>query len=284
MTEFLDLTEAVRKHLKPGNVVAAEGFTHLIPHAAGLEIIRQEIRHLTLVRMTPDIIYDQLVGMGCADKLVFSWGGNPGVGSLYRLRDACEQGIPHTLELEEHAHAAMANAYTAGAAGMPFAIFKGYRGTSYPDVNPHIRFLDCPFTGQKVTAVPAIRPDVAIIHAQRADREGNVWLRGIVGVQKEAVLASARSIVTVEEVVDRVDETKGGTVIPRWAVSAVCHVPLGAFPSYAEGYYGRSNAFYLRWGEVSRDYDRFCEWMDRFVIGTRDFGHYLLALKEHGYV
>jgi glutaconate CoA-transferase subunit A len=284
VTEFLDLTEAVRKHLNPGNVVAAEGFTHLIPHAAGLEIIRQEIRHLTLVRMTPDIVYDQLIGMGCADKLVFSWGGNPGVGSLYRLRDAFEQGIPHALELEEHAHAAMANAYAAGAARMPFAIFKGYRGTSYPDVNPHIRFLDCPFTGQKVTAVPALRPDVAIIHAQRADRAGNVWLRGIVGVQKEAVLASARSIVTVEEVVDRVDETEGGTVIPRWAVSAVCHVPLGAFPSYAEGYYGRSNAFYLRWAEVSRDYDRFREWMDRFVMGTRDFGHYLLALKEHGYV
>jgi len=284
MTEFLELAEAVRKHVNPGNSLAAEGFTHLIPHAAGIEIIRQDIRHLTLVRMTPDIIYDQLIGMGCADKLVFSWGGNPGVGSLYRLRDAYEQDIPHAMELEEHAHAAMANAYVAGAAGMPFGIFKGYRGTSYPDVNPHIRLVECPFTGEKVTAVPALRPDVAIIHAQRADREGNVWLRGIVGVQKEAVLASARSVVTVEEIVDHVDEADGGTVIPRWAISAVCHVPLGAFPSYAEGYYGRSNTFYLKWGEVSRDYETFRRWMDRFVMGTRDFSEYLSALREHGHV
>ena len=284
MTEFLELAEAVRTHVKPGSTVAAEGFTHLIPHAAGLEIIRQEIRGLTLVRMTPDIIYDQLIGMGCADKLVFSWGGNPGVGSLYRLRDAFERGIPHPVELEEHAHAAMANAYVAGASGMPVALFKGYRGTSYPDVNLNIRFVECPFTGEKLTAVPALRPDVAIIHAQRADREGNVWLRGIVGVQKEAILASGASIATVEEIVDRVDEAVGGTVIPRWAISAVCHVPLGAFPSYAEGYYGRSNAFYVKWDEVSRDYDTFRQWMDRFVIGTRDFGHYLSRLKEHGYV
>ena len=284
MTEFLELAEAVRKYVNPGNTLAAEGFTHLIPHAAGLEIIRQDIRHLTLVRMTPDIIYDQLIGMGCADKLVFSWGGNPGVGSLYRLRDAYEHGVPHAMELEEHGHAALANAYAAGAAGMPFAIFKGYRGTSYPGVNPHIRFVECPFTREKVTAVPALRPDVAIIHAQRADREGNVWLQGIVGVQKEAVLASARSVVTVEEVVDRVDEARGGTVIPRWAISAVCHVPLGALPSYAEGYYGRSNSFYMEWGELSRDYERFRRWMDRFVMGTRDFEQYLSALKEHGLV
>lgn len=284
MTEFLELAEAIKKHVRPGSTVAAEGFTHLIPHAAGLEIIRQKIRKLTLVRMTPDIIYDQLIGMGCADKLVFSWGGNPGVGSLYRLREACERGVPHRLEIEEHTHAALASAYVAGASGMPVALFKGYRGTSYPDVNPHIRFVECPFTGEKLTAVPALRPDVAIIHAQRADRQGNVWLRGIVGVQKEAVLASRASIATVEEIVDRVDETEGGTVIPRWTIDAVCTVPLGAFPSYAEGYYGRSHSFYVKWGELSRDYDTFRQWMDDFVLGTHDFGAYLSRLKEHGYV
>jgi glutaconate CoA-transferase subunit A len=284
MADILGLEEAVKRYVTPGCTLAAEGFTHLIPHAAGLEIIRQRIDHLKLIRMTPDIIYDQLIGMGCADKLTFSWGGNPGVGSLFRLRDAYEKGIPHVMEFEEHAHAAMASAYQAGASGMPVAIFKGYRGTSYPDVNPNIRFIECPFTGEQLTAVPSVRPDVAIIHAQRADREGNVWMRGILGVQKEAVLAARHSIVTVEEIVERVDESQGGTVIPRWAITAVCHVPMGAFPSYAEGYYERSNAFYVRWGEISKNMTRFREWMETFVLGTCDFGHYLSRLREEHYV
>jgi glutaconate CoA-transferase subunit A len=284
MTEFLELSEAVKKFVLPGRSVAAEGFTHLIPHAAGLEIIRQNIRHLTLIRMTPDIIYDQLIGMGCADKLVFSWGGNPGVGSLYRLREAYEHGIPHPMEFEEHAHAAMANAFQAGASGLPVAIFKGYRGTDYPTMNPNIRFITCPFTGEQLTAVPALRPDVAIIHAQRADPQGNIWLRGILGVQKEAVLAAGHSIVTVEEIVEVVDESIGGVVIPRWAIDAVCEVPLAAFPSYAEGYYDRSNAFYVRWGEISRTMDSFLAWMEEFVLTTNDYRHYLEKLKEHGYV
>jgi glutaconate CoA-transferase subunit A len=284
MTEFIGLQEAVGRYVTPGCTLAAEGFTHLIPHAAGLEIIRQRIRRLTLIRMTPDIIYDQLIGVGAADKLVFSWGGNPGVGSLFRLRDAYEHGVPHAMEFDEHSHAAMANAYQAGASGMPVAIFKGYRGTSYPGINPNIRSVECPFTGELLTAVPAHRPDVAIIHAQRADREGNVWLKGILGVQKEATLASRKSIVTVEEIVDRVDEREGGVVIPRWAVTAVCHVPMGAFPSYAEGYYERSNGFYVRWGEISRTLTSFLEWIDTFVLSTDDFGQYLGKLKEHGYV
>ena len=284
MTEFLELRDAIAKYVLPGCSVAAEGFTHLIPHAAGLEIIRQDIRHLTLIRMTPDIIYDQLIGMGCADKLVFSWGGNPGVGSLYRLRDAYEKAIPHPMEFEEHAHAAMANAYQAGAAGLPVAIFKGYRGTEYPEVNSNIKFIKCPFTGEQLTAIPALRPNLAIIHAQRADRDGNIWLRGILGVQKEAVLASRHSIVTVEEIVDSVDESEGGTVIPRWAVGTVCTVPMAAFPSYAEGYYDRSNGFYVRWGEVSKDLTTFHEWMDTFVLSTSDNNEYLAKLREHGYV
>ena len=284
MTEFLELAEAVRRLVRPGCSVAAEGFTHLIPHAAGAEIIRQGIRHLTLIRMTPDVIYDQMIGMGCADKLVFSWGGNPGVGSLFRLRDAWEKGVPHEMEFEEHAHAAMANAYAAGASGLPCAVFKGYRGTSYPEVNPNIRFIECPFTGERLTAVPAHRPDVAIVHAQRADRRGNIWMSGILGVQKEAVLAAAHSIVTVEEIVDEVDERSGGRVIPRWAVDVVCVAPLGAFPSYAEGYYDRSNVFYQRWGEVSRDYESFREWMERYLLASDDFAHYLGKLKDDGYV
>jgi glutaconate CoA-transferase subunit A len=284
MTVFLTLSEAVSKYVTPGCSLAAEGFTHLIPHAAGAEIIRQRIRDLTLIRMTPDIIYDQLIGMGCAHKLVFSWGGNPGVGSLFRLRDAYENGVPHDMEFEEHSHAAMANAYAAGAAGMPCAIFKGYRGTEYPEVNPSIRFIECPFSGEQLTAIPAHRPDVAIVHAQRADHQGNVWMTGILGVQKEAVLAAGCSIVTVEEVVGNVDERAGGTVIPHWAVDVVCESRLGAFPSYAEGYYDRSNAFYQRWGEVSRDYDRFRDWMLRYVLECDDFAHTLARLKDDGYV
>ena len=222
--------------------------------------------------------------MGRADKLVFSWGGNPGVGSLYRLRDAYEHGVPHPMEFEEHAHAAMANAFQAGAAGMPVAIFQGYRGTEYPHVNSNLRFMTCPFTGEELTAVPALRPDVAIIHAQRADREGNVWLRGILGVQKEAVLAARHSVVTVEEIVGRVDEREGGTVIPRWAIDAVCEVPMAAFPSYAEGYYDRSNGFYVKWGEISKDMAAFRMWMETFVLATSDFREYLSKLRAHDYV
>jgi len=284
MTEFLSLREAVRKYVTPGISVAMEGFTHLIPHAAGLEIIRQKIRHLSLIRMTPDIVYDQMLGMGCADKLMFSWGGNPGIGSLHRLRDAVENNYPHHIEINEHAHAAMANAYVAGASNMPCAIFKGYRGTDYPDVNSDIRFISCPYTGETLTVVPAIKPDLAIIHTQRADKQGNIWMRGIIGIQKEALLAAQQSIVTVEEIVDQVDEKQGGIVIPRWVVNAVCCVPKGAFPSYTEGYYNRSNDFYLRWDEISRDRQRFLDWMDTFVLSTTDFSEFMLKLEKQGYV
>ena len=284
MTEFISLREAVHKYVKPGISIAMEGFTHLIPHAAGLEIIRQKIRHLSLIRMTPDIVYDQMIGMGCADKLMFSWGGNPGVGSLHRLRDAIENNYPNHIEIKEHAHAAMANAYVAGASDMPCAIFKGYRGTDYPAVNSDIRFISCPYTGETLTVVPAIKPDLAIIHAQQADKQGNIWLKGIVGIQKEALLSARQSIVTVEEIVDRVDEKQGGIVIPRWVINAVCCVPKGAFPSYTEGYYNRSNDFYVRWDEISRDRQRFQDWMDIFVLSTTDFSGFMLKLEKQGYV
>src|SRR5262247_2023835 len=202
MSAFFSLSTAIRELVRPGSSVALEGFTHLIPFAAGHEIIRQQIADLTLIRMTPDLLYDQMIGCGCAAKLVFSWGGNPGVGSLHRLRDAVEHGWPRPLEIEEHSHAAMAQAYAAGAAGMPCAIFRGYAGSDLPRVNPNIRSVTCPFTGETLAAVPALRLDVTIVHAQRADRDGNVLVSGIVGVQKEAVLAAERAIVTVEEVVD----------------------------------------------------------------------------------
>ncbi|HEX6506440.1 MAG TPA: CoA-transferase [Chloroflexota bacterium] len=270
MAAFLSLRDAIAEYVHDGATLAMEGFTHLIPFAAGHEIIRQHKGDLCLIRMTPDLIYDQMIGMGCARKLVFSWGGNPGVGMLHRLRDAAEHGWPHPLELEEHSHAAMANAYAAGAAGLPCAIFRGYQGSDLVGVNPSIRFIECPFTGERLAAVPAIRPDLTIIHAQRADRAGNVLIEGIIGVQKEAALAATRVIVTVEEIVDDLRvPSPNATVLPHWTVNAIVEVPGGAHPSYAHGYYGRDNAFYTAWDEISRDRETFLGWMREHVLGPR---------------
>jgi glutaconate CoA-transferase subunit A len=269
MAQVLPLADAIAATLRDGDTVAMEGFTHLIPFAAGHEVIRQGRRGLTLVRMTPDLIYDQLIGMGWADRLVFSWGGNPGVGSLHRLRDAVENGWPHALAIEEHSHAAMACAYEAGAAGLPFAVLRGYRGAQLPEVNPNIRPIACPFTGERLAAVPAIRADVAIIHAQKADAEGNVLLEGIVGVQQEAVLGARRSVVTVEEVVESFGPLSPNAVIlPRWVVTALTVVPGGAHPSYAHGYYKRDNAFYKAWDAIARDRDSFRAWMQANVLSS----------------
>jgi glutaconate CoA-transferase, subunit A len=267
MAELMTLSAAIAATVHDGDTVALEGFTHLIPFAAGHEIIRQGRRDLTLIRMTPDLIHDQMIGMGCASRLVFSWGGNPGVGSLHRFRDAVENGWPAPLDIVEHSHAAMADAWAAGASGLTFAALRGYLGTSLPAVGPHIASVTCPFTGTVYAAVPAHRPDVGIIHAQRADRDGNVLLEGIVGVQKEAVLAAARSVVTVEEVVDDLAAPSlNSVVIPGWAIDAVCEVPGGAAPSYAHGYYDRDNAFYKRWDAISRDRETFLRWMDEQVM------------------
>lgn len=267
MSQFLTLSDAIARHVRKGDRVALEGFTHLIPFAAGHEIIRQRITDLTLIRMTPDLVYDQLIGSGCATRLIFSWGGNPGVGSLHRLRDAIEKGWPHPLAIEEHSHSAMAHAYAAGAAGMPAAFFKGYRGSDLATVNPNIRFIACPFTGESLAAVPALRPDVTVVHAQKADRDGNVLIEGIVGVQKEAVLAASRAIVTVEEVVDTVAVPGGqnAVVLPSWTVSAIVVAPGGARPSYAHGYYARDNAFYVAWDAIARDRETFLRWIDEHV-------------------
>ncbi len=265
--EFLSLRDAIAKFIKDGDTVALEGFTHLIPFAAGHEIIRQGRRDLTLIRMTPDLIYDQMIGMGTARKLIFSWGGNPGVGSLHRFRDAVEAQWPCPLEIVEHSHAAMANAYEAGAAGMSAAFFRGYRGSELPSVNPEIKFIRCPFSGEELACVPAIRPDVSVIHAQRADRAGNVLIEGIIGVQKEAVLAAKCAIATVEEVVDDFGPRGlNAVILPSWTFSAVVVAPRGAQPSYAHGYYVRDNAFYIEWDKISRDRETFKAWMRENVL------------------
>ncbi len=277
---LLTLAEAMRRHVPDGACVALEGFTHLIPFAAGHELIRQGRRELHLVRMTPDLIYDQMIGMGCARKLTFSWGGNPGVGSLHRLRDAVEHGWPGPLELDEHSHAGMAAAYCAGAARLPFGVLRGYLGTDLPGVNPAIRSVTCPYTGEALATVPAINPDVTILHAQRADRRGNVALHGIVGAAREAALAARTLVVTVEEIVDTLGPAMNGIVLPHWVVSAVVHCPGGAYPSYAQGHYARDNAFYQRWDAIARERGAFSAWMQRHVMGSPDHRAFLASLRE----
>lgn len=270
MAKIVALADAIEASVRPGDIVALEGFTHLIPFAAGHEIIRQGLQHLTLVRMTPDLLYDQMIGMGCARKAVFGWAGNPGVGSLHRFRDAVEHQWPTPLEVEEHSHAAMASAYAAGAAGLPLAILHGFVGSDLVHVNPNIATVTCPFSGQVLAAVPALNPDVSVIHAQRADRQGNVLVEGIVGVQKEAVLAASRAVVTVEEIVEQLaPPSPNSVVLPSWTIDAVAVVPGGAAPSYVDGYYDRDNAFYLRWDPISRDRGEFLAWMSANVVASR---------------
>lgn len=280
MAKICSLAEAVESCIGDGDVVAMEGFTHLIPHAAAHEVIRQGRQDLTLIRMTPDLIYDQLIGMGCARKLVFSYAGNPGVGLLRRMRDAVENAWPKPLEIEEHSHAAMANAYEAGAAGLPMAVFRGYIGAELKRVNPNIKSVTCPFTGEKLAAVPAIRPDVTFIHAQKATRRGDVLIEGILGVQKEAVLAAKRAVVTVEEIVEDFDDVHpNACVLPHWTVTAVAHVPGGANPSYAAGYYDRDNSFYIAWDKIASDRDGFTAWMKENVL---DAGPEVFAERVKG--
>lgn len=283
MAEWTSLAEAVAAAVHDGDTVAMEGFTHLIPFAAGHEIIRQRRRNLSLIRMTPDLIYDQLIGAGCAAKLTFSWGGNPGVGSLHRFRDAVENGWPAPLEIEERSHSDLANAYVAGAANLPFAVLRAYTGSDFASVNNRIRSVTCPFTGEVLAATPAVRPDVAIIHAQKADWKGNVLLWGILGVQKEAVLSARRAIVTVEERVRSLDAAPNACVLPGWTVTTVCEVPGGATPSYAHGYYDRDNAFYQAWDKISRDREHFQSWLDRNIYGAANFAEYL-KLQGHAHV
>ncbi|MGI9357329.1 MAG: CoA transferase subunit A [Rhizobiaceae bacterium] len=281
MAEFITLHEAVETNVSDGQTLAFEGFTHLIPHAAAHEVMRQGVADLTLIRMTPDLVYDQFVGLGRVKKMIFSYAGNPGVGLLRRMRDAVENGWPHKLEIEEHSHAAMANAWEAGAAGLPCAVFRGYLGAGLREVNANIKTVTCPFTGEELAAVPALRPDVAFVHAQRSDRKGNILIEGIVGVQKEAVLAAKCAIVTVEEIVDDLDNHPNATVLPHWTINAVCLVPGGAHPSYAHGYYDRDNAAYINWDKVATDREAFAGWMEQNVMQSspEDFAKRVESLK-----
>src|SRR5437660_10617799 len=268
------MQDAVARHVRDGDVVVIEGFTHLISFATGHEIIRQRRRELTLCRLTPDLIYDQMIAAGCARKLVFSWAGNPGVGSLHAFRRAVEGG---KLEVEEYSHFGMVARFAAGAARLPFWTLRDYAGTDLPRANPRIRSVTCPYTGEALATVPALNPDVTIIHAQRADADGNTQIWGLLGVQKEAAFASRRVIVVVEELVDtavvRADPNR--TLIPGLIVDAVVVEPWGAHPSYAQGHYDRDNDFYVAWEDVSRSPERLARYLDEFVYGVPDRAAYL---------
>ena len=274
------MKDAVARFVRNGDVVVIEGFTHLICFAAAHEIIRQRRRDLTLCRLTPDLVYDQMIAAGCARKLVFSWAGNPGVGSLHALRRAVEKAEPAPLELEEYSHFGMVARMCAGAAKLPFWPLRDYRGSDLPVVNPRIRTVTCPYTGEELATVPALNPDVTIVHAQRSDAEGNAQIWGLYGVQKEAAFAAKRVILVVEEIVDasvvRTDPNR--TIIPGFIVDAVVCEPWGAHPSYAQGYYDRDNDFYVAWEEISRDPKRLSAWLDAFVFGVADRAAYMEKL------
>jgi glutaconate CoA-transferase, subunit A len=270
----MSLHDAVARYVRDGDVVVIEGFTHLISFAAGHEIIRQHRRDLTLCRLTPDLIYDQMIAAGCAKKLVFSWAGNPGVGSLHAFRRAVEGG---TLEIEEYSHFGMVARFSAGAARLPFWTLRDYAGTDLPKVNPRIKSVTCPYTGEALATVPALNPDVTIVHAQRADAQGNTQIWGLLGVQQEAAFASQRVIVVVEELVDErvIRSDPNRTLIPATIVDAVVVEPWGAHPSYAQGYYDRDNGFYLGWEAISRDRAELAHYLDEFVYGVKTRAEYM---------
>ena len=273
--------DAIAELVRDGDTVAIEGFTHLICFAAGHEIIRQRKRDLTLARLTPDLVYDQMVGAGVARKLIFSWLGNPGVGSLHAIRRVTE-GEAATLELEEYSHWGMVGRYTAGAMKLPFFPLRSYFETDLPVANPLIRQVASPYGDGVVYAVPPLRPDVAVIHAQRADAAGNTQIWGLLGCQKEAAFAAERVIVVVEELVEeavvRADPNR--TVIPGLIVDAVVVEPFGAHPSYAQGHYDRDNAFYLEWDALSRNAESMDRWLAEYVHGVSGRAEYMAKLGD----
>jgi len=274
--KLVAMRDAISAHVHDGDTIAIEGFTHLISFAAAHEIIRQQRRDLTLCRLTPDLVADQMIAAGCLRKLVFSWVGNPGAGSLHAFRRAVEQGRG-ALEIDEYSHFGMAARFAAGAANLPFWPLKNYAGTDLPRVNPNLRTVTCPFTGEQLAAVPALRPSVTIVHAQRADAQGNAQMWGVLGVQREAAFAADRVIVVAEEIVseDVIRSDPNRTIIPAFIVSAVVHEPWGAHPSYTQGFYDRDNAFYLSWEEISREPGRLEDYLDAFVRGVRDRREYI---------
>jgi glutaconate CoA-transferase subunit A len=275
----MSMRDAIAAHVRDGDTVLIEGFTHLISFAAGHEIIRQHRRDLTLCRLTPDLIYDQMIAAGCARKIVFSWAGNPGAGSLHAFRRAVEGTPDHgeTVEIEEYSHFGMVARLAAGAAGLPFWPLRDYAGTDLPSVNPRIATVSCPYTGEQLATVPALNPDVTIIHAQRADAQGDTQIWGLLGVQREAAFASRRVIVVVETLVDeeviRADPNR--TIVPGFVVDAVVVEPWGAHPSYAQGFYDRDNEMYVTWEAISRDPTRIASYLETHVFGVPDRAAYL---------
>ncbi|MEJ2149872.1 MAG: CoA-transferase [Chloroflexota bacterium] len=276
------MREAIAEYITDGLSVAIEGFTAFICFAAGHEIIRQGRCNLTLIRMTPDLVYDQMIAAGVAHKLVFSYLGNPGVGSLHCVRRAVEKGIPAPLEIEEYSHYGMVARYSAGAMKLPFFPLRSYSGSDLPGANSRIKTVQSPYEdGETIAVVPPINPDVAIIHAQRADMLGNTQLWGLLGIQKEAAFAAKRVIVVAEQIVDEsvIQADPNRTLIPGLIVDAVVHEPYGAHPSYVQGYYDRDNKFYLDWDQISRDQAGVEAWLEEWVMGVPDRAHYVAKLE-----
>lgn len=274
------MKEAIDRFVHDGDSIIIEGFTHLICFAAGHEIIRRQRRDLTVCRLTPDLVYDQLIGAGCVRRLVFSWAGNPGAGPLYALRRAVEHGVPNPIELEEYSHFGMVARLAAGAAKLPFYPLRNYRGSDLARVNPRISTVICPFTGEELAAVPALNPDTAIIHVQRADENGNAQVWGLMGVQKEAAFAARHTIIVAEEIVPEsvIRSDPNRTLIPGLIVDAVVHEPFGCHPSYVQGYYDRDNSFYADWREISRDVKKFDSYLEDWIYGVRDRAEYIERL------
>ena len=282
MSKLMTMKEAIGRFVNDGDTIVIEGFTHLICFAAGHEIIRQRRRELTVCRLTPDLIYDQLIGSGCVRRLVFSWAGNPGAGPLHALRRAVEHGVPNSIELEEYSHFGMVARLAAGAAKLPFYPLRNYRASDLPRVNSQIKTVTCPFTGEELAAVPALNPDTAIVHVQRADENGNAHVWGLMGVQKEAAFAARKTIVVAEEIVPEsvIRSDPNRTLIPGLIVEAVVHEPFGCHPSYAQGYYDRDNDFYIAWRELSQDVGKFNSYLDEWIYGVRDRTEYIERMRS----
>lgn len=280
--KLMSMEEAIGRFINDGDTIVIEGFTHLISFAAGHEIIRQKRRDLTVCRLTPDLIYEQLIGAGCVRKLVFSWAGNPGAGPLYALRRAVEEGVPNPLELDEYSHFGMVARFTAGAAKLPFFPLRNYMGSDLPRVNPNIKKVQCPYTGEQLATVPALNPDTTIVHAQRADRSGNTQIWGLMGVQKEAAFAAEKVIVVAEEIVEEsiIRSDPNRTLIPEFIVDAVVHEPYGCHPSFAQGYYDRDNSFYVNWRSISKDLPKFNAYLEEWVYGLKNRAEYVERMGD----
>ncbi|GMQ80614.1 MAG: CoA transferase subunit A [Rhodothermia bacterium] len=279
-SKLTTMADAISRFVEDGSTILIDGFTHLICFAAAHEIIRQRKRNLTLCRMTPDLIYDQMIAAGCASKVIFSWAGNPGAGSLFGLRRAIEKQIPGPLEVEEYSHFGLAARLIAGAANLPFYPVQSYLGSDLPEVNPRIRTVTCPYTERSIATVPALNPDIAIVHAQRADSDGNTQVWGITGIQKETAFAAKSVIVVVEELVDSkvIRSDPNRTLIPGMVVDAVVLEPLGCHPSYVQGYYDRDNDFYIAWGDISRDQSSLDRYLDEWIYGVGSRSEYVEKL------